>query len=524
MNRAVNGINVVLLGLIISSCSSSDGRQTVVPNTTLSVVEEDSPSQSVSTLTRPLTITGISLIDARMNQPVAQFDPLQTGSTLYLDQLPEQLNLVAHSSEDTESVVFDLNESVQFRTENVAPYALYGDNGGNFLPWKPRPGSYEVTATAFDEDGGRGYPGESLSIQFQVEATAGATSMPLITGFGLVDATTNQPIPQFDPLQDNSVLDLDQLPEQLNLVAYASQDTESVIFDLNENGPFRTENVVPYTLYGDNEGNFLPWKPEPGSYEVTATAFGQDGGEGDPGGSQKIQFHIEATDSDEPESANIPPVIFGDSFTVTTGQGSVLLDVLANDQDPDNGPESLTITGLGDRFGSTNGTVAIEDNKVRYTPPPGWVDGFDVFSYDVTDGDFVATEIVVFVYLVSPEIQVSLVNADTNQRIPELESLEQGQTLNRDELPQNLSLMAEPQVSGVGSVVFFTPSMSTFQTENVPPYAVAGDQNGDFSPWQELDTDGIKRLSVQAYSDKNGQGQLMAETELSFHVISTGDN
>jgi len=92
---------------------------------------------------------------------------------------------------------------------------------------------------------------------------------------------------------------------------------------------------------------------------------------------------------------NEAPFVLGDSFVVSGDQPAVL-DVLGNDTDLD-GPNGLMVFGLGDREGSTNGTVEIVNNQVLYTPP-GPSFGFDVFSYSVSDGLNLVFDVVVFVY------------------------------------------------------------------------------------------------------------------------------
>jgi len=103
-------------------------------------------------------------------------------------------------------------------------------------------------------------------------------------------------------------------------------------------------------------------------------------------------FAFEADES----IVNLPPQPLGDSFDTIVGQ-PIILDVLANDRDPENDP--LAIAGFTDRNGSLSGSVEIVDNKLLYTPPGPDFSGIDVLDYSVTDGSNVVDEIVVFVYL-----------------------------------------------------------------------------------------------------------------------------
>jgi len=78
---------------------------------------------------------------------------------------------------------------------------------------------------------------------------------------------------------------------------------------------------------------------------------------------------------------NTPPTAVGDAVTLNEG-GSTLIDVLANDSDPDSQPSPLSISNLGVPGG---GTALLESAKIRYTPRAGFY-GSDTFTYAITDG------------------------------------------------------------------------------------------------------------------------------------------
>ena len=83
----------------------------------------------------------------------------------------------------------------------------------------------------------------------------------------------------------------------------------------------------------------------------------------------------------EPDvTANQPPVANADT-AVTDEDTAIVVDVLANDTDPDTDPLDVTAVTQG-----TNGSVVINgDGTVTYTPDANFF-GTDSFSYDVTDG------------------------------------------------------------------------------------------------------------------------------------------
>ena len=80
--------------------------------------------------------------------------------------------------------------------------------------------------------------------------------------------------------------------------------------------------------------------------------------------------------------ANQPPVATNDSATITQGQ-SVLINVLANDSDPNSDP--LTLTAITTPPPANAGTAAIENNQLRFTPTSTFT-GNVVIGYQVSDG------------------------------------------------------------------------------------------------------------------------------------------
>jgi hypothetical protein len=99
---------------------------------------------------------------------------LSNCAILNLSTLPTRnLTIRANTSPATVgSVVFALSGAqTSGRTENGAPYALFGDNGqGDYYPWAPQiqPGSYTLKATPYSGSNGGGTMGNFLTINFSV--------------------------------------------------------------------------------------------------------------------------------------------------------------------------------------------------------------------------------------------------------------------------------------------------------------------------------------------------------------------
>ena len=87
----------------------------------------------------------------------------------------------------------------------------------------------------------------------------------------------------------------------------------------------------------------------------------------------------EYTTPDQVPAANTAPDATDDTASTDFG-APVTIDVLANDSDGDN--DALVVTAAG---GASNGSVAIVNGKVVYTPNAGF-SGDDSFTYTVSDG------------------------------------------------------------------------------------------------------------------------------------------
>lgn len=119
---------------------------------------------------QPNTVTQFILVDADSDTDIG---PLNDGDTLSMSLLPTaNLNVRAETFPSTVgSVRFALDGNANFKTESVAPYALAGDEGGDYNPWTPALGAHILTATPFTEAAAAGSAGTALTVNFTVEAT-----------------------------------------------------------------------------------------------------------------------------------------------------------------------------------------------------------------------------------------------------------------------------------------------------------------------------------------------------------------
>src|SRR5690606_24388556 len=117
----------------------------------------------------PSTVVSLTLINADTDQPVPGFDPIPDGGELIEINInaigTANLTLRANVAGEPRSVVFSVNENASFRIENVAPFALAGDNNGDYTRWDFRLNvNYLVTATPYSDRDARGTAGQAASV------------------------------------------------------------------------------------------------------------------------------------------------------------------------------------------------------------------------------------------------------------------------------------------------------------------------------------------------------------------------
>ena len=144
--------------------------------------------------------------------------------------------------------------------------------------------------------------------------------------------------------------------------------------------------------------------------------------------------------------ANTAPVANDDTATLAE-DGSVLVDVLVNDSDPDG--DTLILTEV---TGATNGTAVIENGQVRYDPDANF-DGSETLTYTVSDGQG-GTDTGTLTLTVTPENDAPVATGDTA-------SVDEGAALTLTPLANDSDIDGDPltlaeingQAVNVGSVV-----------------------------------------------------------------------
>jgi hypothetical protein len=169
--------------------------------------------------------------------------------------------------------------------ENLAPYAIAGNNGNDYNKWNITPGQYTVKATPYSGSNGTGTAGTPITINITIIKSATALS-----GLTLINAATDKVIA---PLVDGMVIDLASTPS-INIRANPAQGAtvKSVRFGLNSTTTYQMENLAPYAIAGNNGNDYNKWNITPGQYTVKATPYTGTNGGGAAGPTVMVTIYI----------------------------------------------------------------------------------------------------------------------------------------------------------------------------------------------------------------------------------------
>jgi hypothetical protein len=157
----------------------SPGRHTIraVPFSGISGRGAAGQSQTISVTVvdnRPAplpSVTGFSIIDPETGDVVSA---LSNGGEIDLADFAEgNFSIRANTSPArTGSVRFGLDGDSNVQTENVAPYALFGNEAGTYVGGTLAPGEHTLTATPFTGGNATGPRGTTRTVQFTVVDTS----------------------------------------------------------------------------------------------------------------------------------------------------------------------------------------------------------------------------------------------------------------------------------------------------------------------------------------------------------------
>ena len=399
-------------------------------------------------------------------------------------------------------------------------FAINGDSGAITLASEL---DYEEdtshTLTVQADDGNGGTATATATVNVTVTDVAESSPGPL-TGFTLVDASDQSVLATLTAGSSVEVADPDGGSYGIRADLAVGETVGSVELSLTgAKTVSRTENLAPYSLYGDGgvdalDGGSLP----AGSYTLTATAYADGNLAGDELGTLEVSFTITRPNR-APEFSS---ATYNFSVAEDTATGTAVGSVSATDADDD----GLTYTI---ESGNGGGKFAIDGSSGAVTTA-GTLDHETTPSYTLTvqadDGNGGTATATVNVSvtdvaetLPGPLAGFTLVDA-SDQAV--LASLTAGSSVELAD-PNGGSYGIRADVDDgetVGSVeLSLTGAKTVSRTENVAPYSLYGDGGADALDGGSLPA-GSYTLTATAYAESNLAGDELGTLEVSFTVAA----
>ncbi|WP_158267630.1 InlB B-repeat-containing protein [Adhaeribacter arboris] len=184
------------------------------------------------------------------------------GATINLAALPtKNLNVRATTNPSVVgSVVFKVSgQQTLTRTENTAPYAVFGESNGNYTAWVPAVGNYTILGTPYSGSNSSGTVGSPLSVSFSVINQPSSTSYSLTVNASNGTVTKNPNQTSYDNGTNVTLTATPAVGYQFSgWSGNATGTTNPLIVNMNSNKNI-TANFTPastfYTLTVNTSGN-----------------------------------------------------------------------------------------------------------------------------------------------------------------------------------------------------------------------------------------------------------------------------
>lgn len=438
-------------------------------------------------------------VNFHIKVPVPKQAPVVNAGPDQTIYLPKDSTVLTATASDADGVIQEKHWHFVSGPSEAYPSIYNWDGQQPLVKGLAFEGTYTFAFEAEDNDGNIGYD----EMKVIVKPTS---SGPRVDNFTLINADTDKDL---EKIHDGGVIYLGTLPTQnLNIKINTTPGSVAKIV-IRHNGGTRTETAAPYSVYGDNNGNFTGVKLEPGFYTLTATPYTSSGTEG---AALTIRYELKAGKPNQPPVANAGP-----NFTVfeayEDGYYSATFKIIGKASDPDGSVVSKVWNNISApmAYYQQRGDTLIA--RV-YQREDYW------FRFTVTDDKGATAEDEVMVTMAAYPSQVAvksftLMNADNNSVI---KTLNQGEIIDLSQMPtRNLDIRANIDSTNIRQVVFH---LGEYYTQDYySPYTFFGGLEGNY-PGTSL-TPGNYNLTAVPYNSHNIVGQSKS---IQFKVIEGTSN
>ncbi len=287
--------------------------------------------------------------------------------------------------------------------------------------------------------------------------------------FTLIDAAKNSEIRS---IANNDVIYLAGLnANRLNIKAdFGMSGIGSVVFTYD--GARKVENVAPYALGGDRDGNYHNWTLTLGTHTLTARAYSSPNGRGTLLAESTITFEVKASE--------VNPITIEEISFLRSSRGTYA-SYQVKATSADNSALRYSATGLPAGL-SINPATGLISGFIPLEPgAPELVSTMPTVQVSNANGD-VAVQTFHWQLYQYPNtiVQFVLVNAETNTDIMPLEN---GSVIDYAQISTRRINIRALTSTGTIELVTFYLNGRVERDEREAPYALKGDRNGNYHAW-----------------------------------------
>ncbi|MEO1651115.1 MAG: hypothetical protein AAFR60_09080, partial [Pseudomonadota bacterium] len=232
------------------------------------------------------------LIDAETDQRIAE---LKDGSQINpADLTNASIEVVPPAGlAGISTVVLSLNGNT-ISTEGLAPYSMFGDIGQNITPGTLPEGPLTIGAVFRDASGNELGSAEVSTAEFG-SSSGGDGGSSLLKLF-VVDTATDEVITELKP--GDTIDPATVEGRDVSIAAIPDNDNGEIgSVKLSLDGDTRVENVTPYALFGDKNGDYFEGKPLTEGGELKLEVFSGSNGTGQVLENVTVPFSVGSGDA-----------------------------------------------------------------------------------------------------------------------------------------------------------------------------------------------------------------------------------
>lgn len=227
-------------------------------------------------------IESLTIVNADTDTDIG---PLNDQDTVYLSS---GITIRANVSGNVNSVYFVVlrpDGTGAGSIESKAPFSLGGDTNGDYDSWNfLSPKVYTVTATPFSEKSMGGEQGPTVTVQF---TTIKDSAKGAVVSFTLINANSDLDIRTLNLI--DTIYTSPDVNVRVNVSPNPLVGSVEIFYGANFH---RIESKAPYSVAGDNNGDYASWNLTPGTYNLTAIPYSDKFGNGTQGFPLSIQLTV----------------------------------------------------------------------------------------------------------------------------------------------------------------------------------------------------------------------------------------